>query len=539
MDNWALEKINFLVKSLSQQINRATTIAQNAWNSYNYLQNQYDTNVIISTPVDGRTSQNVSVSTSFGNDNDDLAYVPEFTYLVGSRLRYNRILSNTNTDPLEVVNFQSVRNMFSEFENMKIGATEAWVSENFLGLVATATNSDKLNGFGSDHFATSTDYDALHIWVTSNFLGLHATADDSARLGGTPASLYALNSSLANYLQTFGTAYNSERLGGVLAANYATQAWVTANSLSTHATVDNSLALGGILAASYATQTWVTSNFLGIHATADNALSLGGNIASAYSTTSAMQTWIASHYMPIASNGYYNEMEDFTKEQSSFYSFISYNFTSSSIKYGGYARIAKTTTPNHPGVVELYSKNTTDISDTVPFHGTSDGSDYSVGYYYGGPFSLDNTSDNSITVRSCFKLLDITNNKFILGLLSQWSPTTETAVDGIYINIVNGILTAKTANSSTATSSTNYSLTADNWYTLEITLNLTATTPGIIFTLYDSTLTSVWTQTLSTNLPLNKILYMTMGIATMSTDSDFPIVQIDYLKHSINTPLVR
>lgn len=373
-----------LSKSLQDQSAKAITLAQTAINSYAFLQNQYDSNVILSSTTDKRQSQNIAITTSFGNDDDNIVYIPEFTFLAGSRLRYNRTLPNDHDDPLELVNFQTLINKISEITNFDVGASQAWVSANFVGINGLAYDSSRLGGVSAVNYATKD-------FLTTNYLGINATAANADKLGNVDAANYALSSVLVDYALKTDTAPDSLRLGGTLASRFATKNYV-------------------------------------------NRLRL---------------------------------YEDFMVPRSNIGDFFTYNFASGS-NYGGAVKLAISTDIDHPGVIQFYSKIVTGSSDSVPPEGIVDPTTYSVGYFYGGPVHLNNTTkDNFYDVICTFKLDDITNNKFVIGLLNDWNPTTGNASEGIFANVINGVLTGKTATGSTNSStSTTYTCDTDKYYTL-------------------------------------------------------------------------
>lgn len=75
------------------------------------------------------------------------------------------------------------------------------------------------------------------------------------------------------------------------------------------------------------------------------------------------------------------------------------------------------------------------------------------------------------------------------------------AVDGVYAEIVDGVIKGKTANNSVrSTTGTTYTLTAATWYRLVVQLNADASLAT--YTLYaDDSATVLWKDTLTTNIP--------------------------------------
>jgi len=78
------------------------------------------------------------------------------------------------------------------------------------------------------------------------------------------------------------------------------------------------------------------------------------------------------------------------------------------------------------------------------------------------------------------------------------------ASDGAFAFIADGVLKGRAINSSSASDTdTTYTLAADTWYRLVISLNADAT--AVVFTLYaDNSTTVLWTAKLSANIPKNR-----------------------------------
>lgn len=88
----------------------------------------------------------------------------------------------------------------------------------------------------------------------------------------------------------------------------------------------------------------------------------------------------------------------------------------------------------------------------------------------------------------------------------DWSSSTVAAANGVYLECTNLVIDGRTANSSTrSTTGTSYTMTAGTWYHGEIVANAALT--SITFTVYDMSGTSLWSDTLSTNIPTNALLF--------------------------------
>lgn len=66
---------------------------------------------VINQTINGRTLQNINISTTFGNESTIDPNIPEFLFRIGSTLRYEKVLTATNKDPFEVVNYQTLLNV--------------------------------------------------------------------------------------------------------------------------------------------------------------------------------------------------------------------------------------------------------------------------------------------------------------------------------------------------------------------------------------------------------------------------------------------
>lgn len=100
-------------------------------------------------------------------------------------------------------------------------------------------------------------------------------------------------------------------------------------------------------------------------------------------------------------------------------------------------------------------------------------------------------------------------------------------VDGVYCKILDGVITGQTANASSISITTsNYLLTANTWYRLEIFLNNNATLAT--FKLFeDNSLTVLWTDSLNTNIPTAETGHG--DVITKNTGGATVIGSLDYM----------
>ena len=90
--------------------------------------------------------------------------------------------------------------------------------------------------------------------------------------------------------------------------------------------------------------------------------------------------------------------------------------------------------------------------------------------------------------------------------------------DGVYIDINAGVLHGNTVNIGTSSqTSTSYTISSNTWYRVVIELNSTATL--VTFELFNSPgTTPIWTDTLATNIPINrKTGHGVIGYSTSTT----------------------
>jgi len=114
--------------------------------------------------------------------------------------------------------------------------------------------------------------------------------------------------------------------------------------------------------------------------------------------------------------------------------------------------------------------------------------------------------------------------------------TSAVPANGAWINIANTTVSGKTAKASAvSTTGTTYTIVTAVWYTAEVIVNSNATL--ITFNLYDDQGTLLWTQTLSTNIP---ITFVGDGVvATNSGTAAVVTAYLDYLKYKCTRKLIR
>lgn len=121
----------------------------------------------------------------------------------------------------------------------------------------------------------------------------------------------------------------------------------------------------------------------------------------------------------------------------------------------------------------------------------------------------------------------------------QDSTTVTEPVDGMYISIVDTTLKGDCiSNSSETPTASTYTLVANTWYRVKITLNAAATLAT--FTLYSAAGAVLWTDTVASNIPTGAGRFVGHGV--VSTNSGTVAVQLitlDYMDISINRILVR
>jgi len=109
--------------------------------------------------------------------------------------------------------------------------------------------------------------------------------------------------------------------------------------------------------------------------------------------------------------------------------------------------------------------------------------------------------------------------------------------DGIYIEITDGLAEGKSANDSTrSTTPSSFNISASTWYRLIVSANLNATTAT--FTILSDTGTTLWTDTLSTNIPVTPGREVSCGFVLTGTGPS-DLAEFDYISISITRPLVR
>ena len=170
---------------------------------------------------------------------------------------------------------------------------------------------------------------------------------------------------------------------------------------------------------------------------------------------------------------------------------------------------ALTTALGHPGVVS-YSSSTSANS------GSGVGIDACL--------QISGGEKSTIIFKTATTLTGVTRRMGFSTSISEALPT-----DGCYGMIADGVLTGITANNNTrSTTATSFTLSANTWYRLKISINSNATL--VTYTLYtDNSDTVLWTDTLATNIPASNRAVGHGDIATYSGTSAIVIGYIDYI----------
>lgn len=111
------ERNRLFFKATFDAVAFANTRAEQAYQAYDALLDKFNRYVVISEEIDGRQSQLVQISTTFGTEDPVDPNIKEFLFNTGSVLRYSRILPVTHSDNLEVVNFQTLMNILYNNNN--------------------------------------------------------------------------------------------------------------------------------------------------------------------------------------------------------------------------------------------------------------------------------------------------------------------------------------------------------------------------------------------------------------------------------------
>ena len=154
-----IETINFWVKGIVNTIQNVNTRLGVVESEYADLEEKYLRDVVISEELEGRQSQLVSISTTFGNADISDPSIKEFLFNAGTRLSYSRVLSASYPNTLEVCNLQTVLNILSAFADL---------------------NSEQLNGYllkAGDNATGNFSFSAFGGANSFSFIGMHITTD--------------------------------------------------------------------------------------------------------------------------------------------------------------------------------------------------------------------------------------------------------------------------------------------------------------------------------------------------------------------------
>lgn len=170
---------------------------------------------------------------------------------------------------------------------------------------------------------------------------------------------------------------------------------------------------------------------------------------------------------------------------------------------------AGTSTASHPGVIAFSSSGTANSGNKVQ-------SDITAFLIAGGEcFSAIFQAQTTTNVTIRFGFHDAT--------------TITAPVDGCWINIAGTTLDGRTSsNSTTSTTSSSYTISATTWYRIEVVVNGDAT--SVAFACYNDSGTSLWSNTLATNIPTGAGRFCgSGGIWTESAGGSVGLVNLDWM----------
>jgi len=186
--------------------------------------------------------------------------------------------------------------------------------------------------------------------------------------------------------------------------------------------------------------------------------------------------------------------------------------------------VASGTTPNqpgdanHPGITRF--KSSTNANSGVQFE------------CYGSALLLAGSETTDLVFRP--QTLPLTTFRF--GFHNIYASSAD-AVDGCYIESVDGTISGKTANNSARSATgTNYLTVTNTWYRARVTINADAT--RVDFYLYAEDGTLLWTDFLTTNIPTARKTGHSI-ITTNSGTTAVDLIDVDYLNIWIPKTLVR
>ena len=115
-----------------------------------------------------------------------------------------------------------------------------------------------------------------------------------------------------------------------------------------------------------------------------------------------------------------------------------------------------------------------------------------------------------------------------MGFLDAISVSAPT--DGVWIDINAATVAGKTANNTTtSTTSSTYTASATTWYRATIVINSAAS--SVTFTLYDAAGSSLWTDTLTTNIPTGAGRFVGFEFQSWKTTAGAgTLAELDYIK---------
>lgn len=185
-----------------------------------------------------------------------------------------------------------------------------------------------------------------------------------------------------------------------------------------------------------------------------------------------------------------------------------------SVVSNGSVNVAGTTTLNRPGIVRLRSGSNANSGYLIATNANSL-------ILKGGEVFLSALIINSIAATTVIRegFIDTINSS--------------DCVDGVYFEITNGLIRAKTSTNNVRTSSTNtFSIVVDTYYWTAIRINSDATLAT--FKVFNEAGTLLFTDTISTNIPTARDTGVGI-IGTSSLTGGTDLYSLDFMGFSLNT----
>lgn len=152
-----IESIKLWIKGLCDAVASINRRTEEAHKKYDDLFDKFTRYTVISNEIEGRQSQLVSISTTFGYETQSDPVVREFTFNHGGILRYTRTLTIKHTDPHEVVNFRTLINVVSQhIGDQEDEAVKRYLSKNGDTAIGSYMFNSMADGSGSVTFNVTT-----------------------------------------------------------------------------------------------------------------------------------------------------------------------------------------------------------------------------------------------------------------------------------------------------------------------------------------------------------------------------------------------